>query len=174
MIAQTNCGLEPFVDALPIPPALAPTGTRPDGAVNNTRSTCGRRPSSCIGTCRRQPDLWTYNGAYPSFTIEARVGEPVEVTYTNSLPLTHPFVVDECAHGPNYYSNAARIVTHLHGGHLPARFDGQPEYTILPGETDVYEYPNNQLPATLWYHDHALGITRLNVYAGMAGLLSAA
>ncbi len=29
--AQPNCGLEPFVDALPIPPVLAPTGTRPDG-----------------------------------------------------------------------------------------------------------------------------------------------
>ena len=52
---------------------------------------------------------------------------------------------------------------------MPARVDGQPELTILPGETDVYEYPNNQEPATLWYHDHALGITRLNVYSGMAG-----
>ena len=39
----------------------------------------------------------------------------------------------------------------------------------MPGEIDVYEYPNAQLPATLWYHDHALGITRLNVYGGMAG-----
>ncbi|MDB4307913.1 multicopper oxidase domain-containing protein, partial [Gammaproteobacteria bacterium] len=47
--------------------------------------------------------------------------------------------------------------------------DGQPEYHILPGETDIYEYPNNQDAATVWYHDHALGITRLNVYAGMAG-----
>ncbi len=167
-IAQTNCGLEPFVDALPIPPALAPTGTRPDGVVQyeiDVQTATQQLHSQLPPTS----DLWTYNGAYPSFTIEARVGEPVEITYINSLPPTHPFVVDECAHGPNYYSNSARIVTHLHGGHLPARFDGQPEYTILPGETDVYEYPNNQLPATLWYHDHALGITRLNVYAGMAG-----
>lgn len=30
-------------------------------------------------------------------------------------------------------------------------------------------YPNSQVPATLWYHDHGLGITRLNVYAGPAG-----
>jgi len=57
----------------------------------------------------------------------------------------------------------------VHGAHVQARFDGQPELTILPGETDVYEYPNNQDTATLWYHDHALGITRLNVYSGMAG-----
>jgi FtsP/CotA-like multicopper oxidase with cupredoxin domain len=30
-------------------------------------------------------------------------------------------------------------------------------------------YPNRQLPTTLWYHDHALGVTRLNVVAGLAG-----
>ena len=120
-------------------------------------------------------DLWTYNGAYPSFTIEATVHEPIEVTFLNNLPTargqrgSHLLDVDECAHGPNYWADSARISTHLHGGHVPARVDGQPELTILPGEIDVYEYPNNQDPATLWYHDHALGITRLNVYSGMAG-----
>ena len=31
------------------------------------------------------------------------------------------------------------------------------------------QYLNDQQSATLWYHDHALGITRLNVYAGLAG-----
>ncbi len=118
--------------------------------------------------------MWTYNGAYPSFTIEARSGEPIEVTYNNNLPANgrrggHLFQVDECAHGPNYWGNAARISTHLHGGHLPPQVDGQPELTILPGQSQVFEYPNNQEPGTLWYHDHALGITRLNVYAGMAG-----
>jgi spore coat protein A len=40
----------------------------------------------------------------------------------------------------------------------------------LPGESATYEYPNGQNAATLWYHDHALGITRLNVYMGLAGL----
>jgi spore coat protein A len=33
----------------------------------------------------------------------------------------------------------------------------------------VFQYPNNQRESTLWYHDHALGMTRLNVYAGPAG-----
>lgn len=37
-----------------------------------------------------------------------------------------------------------------------------------PG-TSVFRYGNNQRATTLWYHDHALGITRLNVYAGPAG-----
>lgn len=37
-----------------------------------------------------------------------------------------------------------------------------------PGHV-VFEYPNEQQAATLWYHDHALGMTRVNVYAGTAG-----
>ena len=37
-----------------------------------------------------------------------------------------------------------------------------------PG-TAIAQYANDQLPATLWFHDHTLGMTRLNVYAGPAG-----
>ena len=37
-----------------------------------------------------------------------------------------------------------------------------------PG-TSVFQYPNDQQAATTWYHDHTLGMTRLNVYAGPAG-----
>jgi len=33
----------------------------------------------------------------------------------------------------------------------------------------VFQYPNDQRAATLWYHDHTLGMTRVNVYAGPAG-----
>jgi FtsP/CotA-like multicopper oxidase with cupredoxin domain len=168
-----DCGLTPFVDALPIPPALAPTGTREDGVLQYTVEVVDAQQQ--LHSELPDTDVWTYNGAYPSFTIEATVGVPIEVTYINNLPTargqrgSHLFEVDQCPHGPNYYADSARISTHLHGGHVPARVDGQPELTILPGETDVFEYPNNQEPATLWYHDHALGITRLNVYSGMAG-----
>lgn len=163
-----DCGLEPFVDALPIPAVLAPTGTRPDGAPQYEITV--QPAQQQLHSELPATDLWTYNGAYPGFTLEARANEPIEVTYVNDLPPGgHLLTVDECGHGPNYYSNSPRVVTHLHGAHVAARFDGQPEYTILPGEIDVYEYGNDQLPATLWYHDHALGITRLNVYGGMAG-----
>lgn len=34
----------------------------------------------------------------------------------------------------------------------------------------MFNYKNDQEPASLWYHDHAVGNTRLNVYAGLAGL----
>jgi spore coat protein A len=63
------------------------------------------------------------------------------------------------------------VITHLHGGHVEAQYDGYPELAFPPGESSgVYEYPNNQDAGTLWFHDHALGITRLNVYMGMAGV----
>jgi spore coat protein A len=37
-----------------------------------------------------------------------------------------------------------------------------------PG-TSVFQYPNSHRASTMWYHDHTLGITRVNVYAGPAG-----
>jgi spore coat protein A len=165
------CGLEPFVDPLPLPAVLEPVGTRADGTPQYEVTFSAE--SQQLHRDLPPTDVWTYNGSYPGPTIEAVSGQPIEVTYINDLPAKgrrggHLFEVDECAHGPNYWQDTARAVTHLHGGHVPARFDGQPEYHILPGETDVYEYPNAQDAATLWYHDHALGITRLNVYAGMA------
>jgi spore coat protein A len=62
-----------------------------------------------------------------------------------------------------------RIVTHVHGAHVPAAYDGWPLSWYTPGNSVLYNYPNHQEAATIWYHDHALGITRLNVYAGLAG-----
>jgi FtsP/CotA-like multicopper oxidase with cupredoxin domain len=88
---------------------------------------------------------------------------------------------------PNGYVQAQSpvpIVMHLHGGEVPSSSDGNPEawWTAngLHGEayssdlaTDsnsaVFTYPNDQQPTALWYHDHAMGITRLNVMSGLAG-----
>ena len=76
------------------------------------------------------------------------------------------------------------IVTHLHGGEVQSTSDGNPDAwwtadgkhgpaynTAIPTEANsaVYIYPNTQQPSTLWYHDHALGLTRLNVLSGLAG-----
>jgi hypothetical protein len=64
------------------------------------------------------------------------------------------------------------IVPHLHGGHSDAAFDGNsesfftPRFEVTgpqwPGE--VYEYDNSQPATSLWYHDHALGLTRYVPY----------
>ena len=73
--------------------------------------------------------------------------------------------------------NGPPIVPHLHGGHNDFLYDGNPEFFFSPGYTvrgpqwldKKFVYDMSQPAGTLWYHDHALGITRLNVYAGLAG-----
>jgi len=141
--------------------------------------------------------VWGYGDArgkatYPGPTIVARStlaanrqpGNPVKVRWENALPGQHLFPVDTTVHcGPNdrkrnsHCRPFVRTVVHLHGGHVPDHSDGYPEAWFSPGfsekgplwSREVYDYPNDQEAATLWYHDHAMGITRLNVYAGLAG-----
>jgi spore coat protein A len=172
---DTNvCGPEPWQDALPSPPVMQPVGTRPDGVPQYEVTMTQFKQN--LHSDLPDTTVWGYNSSFPGPTIAATVGQPIEVKYINDLRTfagtllpTHFLRVDETPHGPNYWRDAARTVVHLHGGHVPARFDGLPEYDFLPGGFDIYEYPNNQIPATMWYHDHALGITRLNVIMGLAG-----
>jgi len=49
-----------------------------------------------------------------------------------------------------------------------AQFEARWGQAWEPG-TSVFQYPNDQRATALWYHDHSLGMTRLNVYAGPAG-----
>ena len=65
-----------------------------------------------------------------------------------------------------------RAVVHVHGAKTPPESDGYPEDWYVPGKSVTYRYPNEQEPATLWYHDHAMGINRLNIYAGLFGIIS--
>lgn len=142
--------------------------------------------------------VWGYgvNGGaatWPGRTIEAQSYAPVEVKWENKLtdaaglPLPHLLPVDDSLHWcyalPGYQgvvniaNDGVPLVAHLHGGHNDSPVDGNPEYFF--GVTDQsrgprwvdkkYVYDNSQPAGTLWYHDHALGITRLNVYAGLAG-----
>jgi len=124
-------------------------------------------------------------------TIEAQSGTPVVVKYTNGLPTTsHPVQasIDPTVPDPMMYPGLmpGRVTPHLHGGFTDPRFDGHPHswftadghhgshYGTLdptqPANTAVFEYSNLQPGTMLWYHDHAMGITRLNVYAGLAAL----
>jgi FtsP/CotA-like multicopper oxidase with cupredoxin domain len=63
-----------------------------------------------------------------------------------------------------------QTVVHLHGGLTPASYDGWAENLFGPGQPAVFHYPNDQRAALLWYHDHVMGVTKLDVYAGLAGL----
>ncbi len=168
-----DCGvaLLPYLDPMPRPVVATPIIGTPGGfATYNMRI---QRFQQQLHSQLAPTTLWGYEGMYPGPTIEAASNALVVVNWINDLRddqgsyLTeHELVVDPCPHGA---TNTPKHVTHLHGSHTLPEFDGYPEDTILPGEMDTYLYPNEQLPATLWYHDHSLGITRLNVYMGQAG-----
>jgi FtsP/CotA-like multicopper oxidase with cupredoxin domain len=105
-----------------------------------------------------------------------------------------PARTDCAGDDPDPYDGPVPIVTHVHGAHVDAHSDGYPEAWWLPvcnqassyatsgtifddatginpgnlGYAD-YHYRQDQPATTLWYHDHTLGMTRSNVYAGPAG-----
>jgi len=117
--------------------------------------------------------------------IVATRGTPVRVTYVNQLPPHHPLPVDTTIPGAETNQLVNRAAVHLHGGFVPWVSDGGPFHwkaangtrgpslvDWLPDKlgrlTDDYWYPNDQGARLQWYHDHAVGITRLNAYAGLA------
>ncbi|NLP16683.1 MAG: multicopper oxidase domain-containing protein [Clostridiales bacterium] len=120
--------------------------------------------------------IWGYNGTYPGPTIVAAKDVPIKVKWENKLPKKHLLPVDHTLHG-TMDTPDVRTVVHLHGANVASDSDGHPEAwysrdNVFVGQKytrEVYEYTNHQAGATLWYHDHAIGITRLNVYAGLAG-----
>ena len=123
-------------------------------------------------------------------TIEAQQNRPVVVKFINNLATTaHPLAasIDPTVPDPMMYGMLplGRATPHLHGGFTAPQFDGHPHswftadgqygghYATLPGagiNEAIFQFSNQQPAAPLWYHDHAMGITRLNVYAGLAGL----
>jgi FtsP/CotA-like multicopper oxidase with cupredoxin domain len=144
------------------------------------------------------PDLLAGTFNYPAFTIEAMSNRKVSVEWINDLVdgdgdyLPHLLPVDQTLHmGP------VPMVTHVHGAHTTEESDGYAEAWWLPDAKNIpkmyaetgtfydyflkkykrkwdpgtatFDYKNDQPATTLWYHDHALGMTRLNVYAGPAG-----
>ncbi|WP_404362659.1 multicopper oxidase family protein [Marinobacter sp.] len=138
--------------------------------------------------------VWGYSGTaqaagfpattFPGRTFEVQAGEPLQVQWQNNLPVYpkpgahHLLPVDTTLHGTEFDAELGpRVVPHLHGGDTESDSDGLPEQWWTPNEAKVgsgfdkslYDYDNSQEAATIWYHDHAVGITRLNVYAGLAG-----
>ena len=131
--------------------------------------------------------VWGYNGTYPGPTIEVQRGTPVQIKWMNNLySPTLRLPVDQTLHWadplgqhptPDPYTGPIPTIVHLHGGETEPERDGHPDSWFTPDfdikgagwKKETYTYHNDQPATTLWYHDHALGITRLNVYAGLAG-----
>ena len=122
------------------------------------------------------------NHRYLGGVIVAKRGRPVKLIARNNLPGTHFLPVDTTIPGAETAGMQHHAAIHLHGGLVPWTSDGGPFSWFAPdgthgssfmngtgnnGEAE-YFYPNDQSARLVWYHDHALGITRLNAYAGLA------
>lgn len=185
-MAQVRLGpqIPPFVDPLRVPGTALPG---PDGVVRMSM-----RPGlQQVHSALPPTPIWGYDAgggpSWPGPTIQAVRDSPLRLDMTNDLGGRHLFheALDPrlSHHGSPELDgrhltpadvHLPRTSTHLHGGRVGPRVDGHPDLWSVAGETAVYRYPNRQHPrsqraATLWYHDHAMGITRLNVYAGLAG-----
>ncbi|HEX6279653.1 MAG TPA: multicopper oxidase domain-containing protein, partial [Pyrinomonadaceae bacterium] len=158
-LQPTLVTLPKFTEPLPIPPVIDATqgGTfelRMAPAFHTFHSSLPAAPT------------WGYGGApFLGPTFNVKRGVPISVNALNDLA-GHPldFAIDTDLHGASETDRThPRASLHLHGGNTEPESDGHPEDTFLPGHGKTYHYANDQEAAGLWYHDHALGITRLNV-----------
>jgi len=135
-------------------------------------------------------DLSTRDQKYLAGVFVAKRGTPVLLTVTNQLANKQLIPVDPTIMaGPNGLMvgdlPSNRIVTHLHGGFTPWFSDGTPfqwfdptgrtgpSFMNVPGTNPPtgmanHYYPMDQSARLVWYHDHAIGITRTNAYSGIA------
>jgi FtsP/CotA-like multicopper oxidase with cupredoxin domain len=165
------------------------TGLHDAGLVNASGSPIMTPIYGYSDQASRLPATW------PGRTFEVqRSADPVRVIWNNGLKdgPEHLLPVDESLHwcyslkgygGKSITKDGVPIITHVHGGHTDWQFDGNPEFfynwndkvvgpqwdDVPGGFTKQFSYDVDVPAAPIWYHDHALGLTRLNVYAGMAG-----
>jgi spore coat protein A len=165
--------LAKFVDPLPFPPIAQPDGFRAAPA-DPQRKAAYYRMAMRASEAKFHRDLpatrvWTFGSSAPGPTLEARSGDGVWVEWANELPGEHFLPIDHHLHGAEADQPPVRTAIHLHGAKVPPESDGYPEDWFVPGKSRLYYYPNQQDAAMLWYHDHAMGINRLNIYAGLLG-----
>ena len=166
--------LAKFVDPLPIPEIAKPIGLHPAPGGESVKVPYFRVPMR-QAECKLHRDLpatrlWCYGTSSPGPTFEALSGQGLLVEWPNQLPGKHILPIDHSLHGAEIDTPEVRGVVHVHGAKAPPESDGYPEDWYVPGKSRTYFYPNGQEAAALWYHDHTMGINRLNIYAGMFGL----
>jgi len=171
--AQPAGPLASYVTPLSIPPVIRPKpSSGPDDPVEVRMVPFKHKAHRDLPPAT----IWGYNASWPGPTLEVRRGEPLFVKWRNLLPSKHFLPVDPTIHGAGEGVPEVRTVAHVHGAQVMPDSDGYPDAWVTSdgkagsvAAADPCHYPNDQGATTLWYHDHALGITRLNVYAGLAG-----
>lgn len=154
-----------------------------------------RADGDALPQCRRQ----TFGSVSPIGTIgtiwdfkinkinPTLPGEALKVKWNNKITGPHIFTVDPTVsdkYGGVDPQNQVQVIPHVHGAEVQSTSDGNPkawwtadgktgatystEEPTTPGSA-VFVYPNEMPSACLFYHDHVMGATRLNVWAGLAG-----
>ncbi|MEE1752517.1 multicopper oxidase domain-containing protein [Streptomyces sp. SP18CS02] len=183
--AVAGAELVPYVDPLTVPPVLRPD--RPDVLQEIE---IALRPTWVRMHTQLPPTLmWGYEGSVPGPTIEVRRGQRIRIAWTNRIPPGSEYPVtavevDRVAGQPDPHNRPGRegaepskdvaalpawSVTHLHGAQTGGGNDGWADNAVGYGDAQLSEYPNDHQAVQWWYHDHAMNITRWNVYAGLVG-----
>ncbi|KAL8161279.1 hypothetical protein V2J09_012768 [Rumex salicifolius] len=176
--------LEMFVDTLPVVPKLRGYGGTANAKPVSVSLQIGMfykkwkfhrdlppTPVFAYGTSRRTATI-------PGPTIEAIQGVSTYVTWQNHLPSRHILPWDPTIPVAEPASKeGVPTVVHLHGGIHAPESDGHGLAWFTAGFKEkgpgwqnlTYHYPNMQQPGNLWYHDHTMGLTRVNLLAGLVG-----
>jgi len=164
--------LTPFVDAMPLPPRARQAGPR--------RLRIGMK-EIYTQVHRDVPPtrMWVYHDLAAPYSsaaalaplIEAHADRPLKIEWVNNLPAKHFLPIDHSLHGCGLDVPDVRAIVHVHGARVPSGDDGHPDDWFVPGQSLTCHYPFQQDATALWYHDHAMGLNRLNVYAGLFGMM---
>ncbi|HWW98178.1 MAG TPA: multicopper oxidase domain-containing protein [Edaphobacter sp.] len=163
--------LAPFVDALPLPEIIRPTLQNGHHSLTLTMQEIHAKVHRDVPATR----MWSYassgagTGALAPL-IEARSGQTLQIRWVNNLPAKHFLPIDHSLHGCGPGVPEVRTTAHLHGAKTASKDDGYPEDWFTPGHSRTCTYPLQQEATALWYHDHAMGINRINTYAGLFGM----
>ena len=136
---------DPFSVPMPLLPVRQPVASTWDSDLYEVDV----RPANVDILPGLTTPAFTYDGGFTGPTFRTRAGRRTKIRYRNRLDRP--------------------INVHLHGAHTPASQDGHPMELIQPGDSRVYDYPNTQQGATLWYHDHSHHTEAEHVYHGLEG-----
>ncbi|KNB50568.1 multicopper oxidase family protein [Streptomyces caatingaensis] len=176
----------PHLDPLFVPPVLRPgeqgVGTELEIQLREALKTVHSELPPTL--------VWCYEGQFPGPTIEVRRGRRIRVAWTNGIAGRMPVTAVEVPFVPGTGAVQATTrpgregatpvravaglpawtVTHVHGAVTGGGNDGWTENAVPYRDTQLAEYPNAHRATAWWYHDHAMNITRWNVFAGLAGM----
>lgn len=164
--------LASFVDPLPLPVLQTAQGRRSSAALDARDAPYYaihiREVFSKMHRDLPPSRLFGYGATEAPVLFETRSNQGVLIDWINDLPPQHFLPLDP-PHPGMEHAPPTRIVTHLHGARVPAVSDGYPDDWYGPGKRRLDYYPNGQEATALWCHDHAMGVSRFNVFAGLMG-----